>query len=126
MPFASTILPEPEGGLCLPSGPDANFGDYIPPSTSVVMERCFNAAATMSISLIGVLPETGYEIHKVHPPGVASAPTSGFVRLSSAAISSLSRARWRTTPAPVSTRGRASAGAFRLGRHRDPQADRIS
>jgi enamine deaminase RidA (YjgF/YER057c/UK114 family) len=57
----------------------ANFGDYIPPSTSVVMERCFNAAATMSISLIGVLPEAGYEIHKIHPPGVASAPTSGFV-----------------------------------------------
>jgi hypothetical protein len=29
--------------------------------------------------LIAVMPEAGYEIRKVHPPGVASAPTSGFV-----------------------------------------------
>jgi enamine deaminase RidA (YjgF/YER057c/UK114 family) len=25
------------------------------------------------------MPEAGYEIRKVHPPGVTSAPTSGFV-----------------------------------------------
>jgi enamine deaminase RidA (YjgF/YER057c/UK114 family) len=57
----------------------AEFHDYIPPSTSVVMERCFCAEATISTSLIAVMPEPGYEIRKVHPPGVASAPTSGFV-----------------------------------------------
>jgi enamine deaminase RidA (YjgF/YER057c/UK114 family) len=57
----------------------AEFHDYIPPSTSVVMERCFAAPATISTSLIAVMPEAGYEIRKVHPPGVASAPTSGFV-----------------------------------------------
>jgi enamine deaminase RidA (YjgF/YER057c/UK114 family) len=57
----------------------AEFGDYIPPSTSVVMERCFAAEATISTSLIAVLPEPGYEIAKFYPPGVASAPTSGFV-----------------------------------------------
>lgn len=57
----------------------AEFGDYIPPSTSVVMERCFAAEATISTSLIAVLPEPGYEIRKFYPPGVASAPTSGFV-----------------------------------------------
>src|SRR6478672_4327230 len=57
----------------------AEFGDYIPPSTSVVMERCFAADATISTSLIAVVPEAGYEIHKIHPSGVASAPTSGFV-----------------------------------------------
>jgi enamine deaminase RidA (YjgF/YER057c/UK114 family) len=55
------------------------FGDYIPPSTSVVMERCFGGGSTISTSLIAVMPEAGYEIHKIHPPGVASAPTSGFV-----------------------------------------------
>jgi enamine deaminase RidA (YjgF/YER057c/UK114 family) len=55
------------------------FGDYIPPSTSVVMERCFGGGATISTSLIAALPEPGYEIRKIHPPGVASAPTSGFV-----------------------------------------------
>jgi enamine deaminase RidA (YjgF/YER057c/UK114 family) len=57
----------------------AEFGDYIPPSTSVVMERCFGAEATISSSLIAVVPGAGYEIRKVHPAGVASAPTSGFV-----------------------------------------------
>jgi len=57
----------------------AEFRDYIPPSTSVVMERCFAAETTISTSLIAVLPEAGYEICKIHPPGVASAPTSGFV-----------------------------------------------
>ena len=57
----------------------AEFGDYIPPSTSVVMERCFAGESTISISTIAVAPEAGYEIRKIHPPGVASAPTSGFV-----------------------------------------------
>jgi enamine deaminase RidA (YjgF/YER057c/UK114 family) len=57
----------------------AEFRDYIPPSTSVVMERCFAAETTISTSLIAVMPEAGYEIRKIHPPGVASAPTSGFV-----------------------------------------------
>jgi enamine deaminase RidA (YjgF/YER057c/UK114 family) len=55
------------------------FHDYIPPSTSVIMERCFAAEATISTTLIAVAPEAGYEIRKIHPPGVASAPTSGFV-----------------------------------------------
>jgi enamine deaminase RidA (YjgF/YER057c/UK114 family) len=55
------------------------FKDYIPPSTSVVMERIFGAESTISTSLIAVMPEDGYEIRKIHPPGVASAPTSGFV-----------------------------------------------
>jgi enamine deaminase RidA (YjgF/YER057c/UK114 family) len=56
----------------------AEFADYIPPSTSVVMERCFAAESTISTSLIAVVP-AGREIRKIHPPGVASAPTSGFV-----------------------------------------------
>jgi enamine deaminase RidA (YjgF/YER057c/UK114 family) len=55
------------------------FGDYIPPSTSVVMERCFGGRSTISTSLIAVMPEPGYAIRKIHPAGVASAPTSGFV-----------------------------------------------
>ena len=57
----------------------AEFGDYIPPSTSVVMERCFAGEATISTSMIAVMPDAGYDIRKIHPPGVASAPTSGFV-----------------------------------------------
>ena len=57
----------------------AAFGDYIPPSTSVVMERCFAGESHISTSLIAVMPGAGREIRKIHPPGVASAPTSGFV-----------------------------------------------
>lgn len=56
-----------------------NFKDYIPPSTSVVMERLFGSASTISTSLIAVIPEARHEIRKIHPPGVGSAPTSGFV-----------------------------------------------
>jgi enamine deaminase RidA (YjgF/YER057c/UK114 family) len=55
------------------------FADYIPPSTSVVMDRVFGSRSTVSTSLIAVAPQAGYEIRKIHPPGVASAPTSGFV-----------------------------------------------
>jgi hypothetical protein len=40
----------------------AEFGDYIPPSTSVVMERCFAAETNISTSLIAVMP--GHEIQK--------------------------------------------------------------
>ena len=55
----------------------AEFGDYIPPSTSVVMENCFAAETHISTSLIAVLP--GHQLHKIYPPGVGSAPSSGFV-----------------------------------------------
>lgn len=55
------------------------FGNYIPPSTSVVMDRIFGGRSSISTSLIAVVPEPEYGIRKVYPPGVASAPTSGFV-----------------------------------------------
>ena len=55
----------------------AEFGDYIPPSTSVVMESCFAAETNISTSLIAVMP--GHEIRKIFPSGVDSSPTSGFV-----------------------------------------------
>ena len=71
--------PNPEAVTAYHLSRHAAFGDYIPPSTSVVMERCFAAGATISTSLLAVMPEPGYEIQKIHPPGVASAPTSGFV-----------------------------------------------
>ena len=55
----------------------AEFGDYIPPTTSVVMERCF--AADNNISTLPIAAMLGHEIHKIHPPGIRSAPSSGFV-----------------------------------------------
>jgi enamine deaminase RidA (YjgF/YER057c/UK114 family) len=57
----------------------AAFGDYIPPSTSVVMESCFGAESGISTSLIAVVPGAEHEIRKVYPSGVTSSATSGFV-----------------------------------------------
>jgi enamine deaminase RidA (YjgF/YER057c/UK114 family) len=57
----------------------AAFGDYIPPSTSVVMESCFGAESGISASLIAVAPSPEYAIRKVYPTGVTTSATSGFV-----------------------------------------------
>jgi enamine deaminase RidA (YjgF/YER057c/UK114 family) len=57
----------------------AAFGDYIPPSTSVVMESCFGAESGISTSLIAVVPTPGYEIRRVYPKDVTASASSGFV-----------------------------------------------
>ena len=57
----------------------AAFGDYIPPSTSVIMESCFGAESGISSSLIAVMPSPEYEIRKVYPTGVTASASSGFV-----------------------------------------------
>jgi len=62
------------------------------------------------------MSEPGYEIRKIHPPGVASAPTSGFVPAVVWNEFVLSPCRWRTTPAPVLTRAPLSRSAGRARR----------
>ena len=57
----------------------AAFGDYIPPSTSVVMERCFGGESGISTSLIAVVPRPECEIRKVYPSAVTASASSGFV-----------------------------------------------
>ena len=57
----------------------ATFGDYIPPSTSVIMERCFGAESGISSSLLAAVPSAGYEIRKVYPKDVTASASSGFV-----------------------------------------------
>ena len=57
----------------------AAFDDYIPPSTSVIMEQCFGAESGISTSLIAVVPSTEYEIRKIYPHDVTASATSGFV-----------------------------------------------
>jgi hypothetical protein len=42
------------------------------------MERLLGASSTIATSPVAVMPEPGREIRKVSPPGVTSAPTSGF------------------------------------------------
>jgi enamine deaminase RidA (YjgF/YER057c/UK114 family) len=55
------------------------FGDYIPPSTSVLMERLFKRDSHLSMSLIAVLPQAGYEIGKLYPKEVPVPVGSFFV-----------------------------------------------
>ena len=55
------------------------FGDYIPPSTSVLMERLFKANSHISMSMIAVVPGKDYEIGKLYPKEVPVPVGSFFV-----------------------------------------------
>jgi enamine deaminase RidA (YjgF/YER057c/UK114 family) len=55
------------------------FGDYIPPSTSVLMERLFKADSHISMSMIAVVPGKDYEIGKLYPREVPVPVGSFFV-----------------------------------------------
>lgn len=57
----------------------AYFGDYIPPSTSVVMERCLGENTNINVSLLAVLPHTDWKIERVYPADVEAPSWSGFV-----------------------------------------------
>ncbi|OFW02638.1 MAG: hypothetical protein A3I61_11020 [Acidobacteria bacterium RIFCSPLOWO2_02_FULL_68_18] len=55
----------------------AEFGAYIPPSTSIIMERCFSARANIHTSLIAIVPGPGWTLEKVAFPGEPLSP-SGY------------------------------------------------
>ena len=55
------------------------FGDYIPPSTSVLMERLFKANSHICMSMIAVVPGKDYEIGKLYPKEVPVPIGSYFV-----------------------------------------------
>ena len=57
----------------------AAFGDYIPPSTSVIMEELLTARADITASLIAVVPGDGREPTRVPTPKVTAPVWSGFV-----------------------------------------------
>ena len=47
----------------------AEFEGYIPPSTSIIMERCFCARTNTHTSMIAIVPGTDWSIQKVTLPG---------------------------------------------------------
>lgn len=47
----------------------AEFGGYIAPSTSIIMDRCFSARANTHASLLAVLPMPTWDIQKITLPG---------------------------------------------------------
>jgi enamine deaminase RidA (YjgF/YER057c/UK114 family) len=57
----------------------AAFGDYIPPSTSVIMEELLPAGADITASLLAVVPGNGREPMRVATPQVTAPVWSGFV-----------------------------------------------
>ena len=57
----------------------AAFGDYIPPSTSVIMEELLTAGADITTSVLAVLPGEGREPKRVPTPQVTAPVWSGFV-----------------------------------------------
>lgn len=57
----------------------AAFGDYIPPSTSVVMEGLLTRGADINASLLAVVPGADREPRRVATPTVTAPAWSGFV-----------------------------------------------
>jgi len=53
--------------------------DYVPPSTSVLMEELLTVGANMNVSLLAVLPGDGREPRAAHPEGVPVPQHSGFI-----------------------------------------------
>src|SRR5437764_5183876 len=49
----------------------AEFGSYIPPSTSIIMERCFTSRTNIHTSMIAAVPGQNYIIDKFTLPGQA-------------------------------------------------------
>ena len=98
--------PNPEAVAAYHLARHAAFGDYIPPSTSVVMERCFAAETTISTSLLAVTAGPGTTSARSTRRGSPPRRPRGLCRRWCATISCLSPGRWRTTPGKASTRGR--------------------
>jgi enamine deaminase RidA (YjgF/YER057c/UK114 family) len=55
----------------------AEFGSYIPPSTSIIMERCFARHTNIHTSMIAVVPGPNWTIEKITLPGQATS-ASGY------------------------------------------------
>jgi enamine deaminase RidA (YjgF/YER057c/UK114 family) len=47
----------------------AEFEGYIPPSTSIIMERCFSTRTNTHTSMIAIVPSADWSIQKVNLPG---------------------------------------------------------
>ena len=57
----------------------AVLGDFVPPSTSVLMEELLVEGANMDVSMIAVLPGEGREPRPARPEGVPVPQHSGFI-----------------------------------------------
>ena len=56
----------------------ANFGGYIPPSTSVIMDRLLTGDTNISTSMIAVVPGKDWEVIRIKTSGINAPASSGF------------------------------------------------
>jgi len=56
----------------------AALGKYVPPSTSIITERCFGAKSTMTTSMVAVLPDPQWEVKGVCPETARVSAFSGY------------------------------------------------
>ena len=56
----------------------AEFGKYIPPSTSLIMERCFSRACNTNVSMVAVDAAGGPALQPFYPEGTFVSQSSGF------------------------------------------------
>jgi enamine deaminase RidA (YjgF/YER057c/UK114 family) len=56
----------------------AALGKYVPPSTSIITERCFGGKSTMTTSLIAVLPAPEWEVKGIYPESARVSAFSGY------------------------------------------------
>jgi enamine deaminase RidA (YjgF/YER057c/UK114 family) len=56
----------------------AALGKYVPPSTSIITERCFGGKSSMTTSLVAVLPSPQWEVKGVYPESARVSPFSGY------------------------------------------------
>ena len=54
------------------------LGKYVPPSTSILTERCFGARSTMTTSMLAVLPDPQWEVKGVYPETARVSAFSGY------------------------------------------------
>lgn len=56
----------------------AAFGKYVPPSTSIIIDRCFGARSSISTSLVAVMLDEQWEIQGVYPENSGVSALSGY------------------------------------------------
>ena len=56
----------------------AALGKYVPPSTSIIAQRCFGAKSTMTTSLVAVMPDPQWEVQGIYPEGARVSAFSGY------------------------------------------------
>jgi hypothetical protein len=91
----------------------AALGKYVPPSTSILTERCFGARSNMATSLVAVLPDPGRSKASIPraPASLRSPATRPPWWRTISCLPPVPGPTTRTCSIPIRRRGRIAAGA---------------